>query len=366
MRYRVMMTLVLLLATSLVFAGGGREQNDEQDDQQTEQSSGADEQIEDSGDSEVDSRPGTVIGGSDPSRNIATVNGVSILREDYESAVEQTRMRFAQQGQQVSEAEMEAFRTEILDQLIAEELLYQEALRQDIEAPSDAIEAQYQQMRSQFPTDEQWQQALQTNNTTEEELRVQVERNALIQQLIEQAVGETTPVTDEEVQAFYDENPQFFAQDEQVAARHILISTEELEGDEAIEEARGRAEAVRQELLEGADFAELARERSEGPSGPRGGELGTFGRGQMVAPFEEAAFSLEEGEISEVVQTQFGFHVIQVTEKIESGNVPVEQVTPNIRQYLGQQRQADALGHYVDELREEAEIEVTEPNRSGS
>jgi peptidyl-prolyl cis-trans isomerase C len=113
-------------------------------------------------------------------------------------------------------------------------------------------------------------------------------------------------------------------------------------------------------LLDGADFATLAQERSEGPSGPRGGDLGTFSRGQMVAPFEEAAFALDVGEISDIVETQFGFHVIQVTDKIDAALVPVDQVSANIEQYLAQQKQADALSAYVDELRSEAVVELNE------
>ncbi len=349
MRNRVFLTFVLVLIAALASAGGGQEeQTDETESTATESTTT----------SENTTAEGTRIGSADPERAIATVNGVGILREDYEAAVAQTRQRFAAQGQQIPESELEAFRTEILDQLVAEELLYQEALNQNLEPGEQAVESQFQQMRSQFGTDEEWQQALTQNQTSEEELRTQIERNALIQQLIATAVTDLEPVNEADIQAFYDENRELFDQGSQIAARHILISTEELETDEEIADARSRAEAIRDELRAGADFATLAQERSEGPSGPRGGELGTFGRGQMVAPFEQAAFALEVGEISDVVQTQFGFHVIEVTEKLESAVVPLEQVSQNIGQYLGQQRQAEALAAYVDELREDAEIVV--------
>jgi len=351
MRNRMFMTLVFLLAAALLFAGGGQESEQEDIDQTSDEdtSSPADP---------ADEAEGTPIGIGGADDAIATVNGIAIPRDNYETAVQQTRQRFAMQGQQIPESEMESFRTDILDQLISEELLYQEALRQDLTAGAQAVESQFQQMRGQFETDEAWQQALSTNDTTEEELRFQIERNNLIQQLIQTAVSDTTPVTEQEIQEFYDENPQFFEQGEQVAARHILISTEELETDEELADARERAETVRRELLDGADFATLAQERSEGPSGPRGGDLGTFGRGQMVGPFEEAAFSLEVGEISEIVETQFGFHVLQVTERLDSSVVPLDQVSQNISQYLGQQRQADALDAYVQGLREDAEVIV--------
>jgi peptidyl-prolyl cis-trans isomerase C len=360
MRNRVILLLSLLLISTLVFAGGNQEETDTGEQPAAEAADT--ENRESAGDAaaDADDAEGTPIASGDPERAIATVNGVDILREDYENAVAQTRQRFQSQGQAVAEADMEQFRSEILDQLIAEELLYQEALKQGLEADEESVDSQIEQMRGRFENDEQWQQALDRNNVTEQELRTQIRRNSLIQQMIAEAVEETTEITDAEVQEFYDENPQYFEQGEQVAARHILISTEGMETDEAVEEARSRAQDVRQELEDGADFAELAKEKSEGPSASRGGDLGTFGRGQMVGPFEEVAFALEEGEISDVVKTRFGFHVIQVTEKIESGVAPVDQVSQNIRQYLSQQKQAEALNAYVDELREDAEIVVNQ------
>ncbi|MFW5684544.1 MAG: SurA N-terminal domain-containing protein, partial [Spirochaetota bacterium] len=282
MQYRSFFILTFLLIAGFAFAGGGQEEEpteptqpeavETQDEQAADESEGApaDES------SDPDETEGTPIRTGDPERAIATVNGVDILREDYEQAVSQTRQHFQMQGQEIPEAQMESFRTEILDQLIAEELLYQEALRQDLEIDTEAVDTQYDQMRSQFETDEEWQQALNEKSVTESELRTEIERNDLIQKVITNAVEGSTEVTDAEIQTFYDENPQYFQQGEQVAARHILISTEELETDEEIEEARARAEAAREELLDGADFAALAQERSDCPSASRGGELGTF------------------------------------------------------------------------------------------
>lgn len=331
MHNRVFFALILVLAAGVAFAGGGQES--ESAEQAAQQPLSDD--------------------------LVATVNGVEISKEDYEEAVTQTQDRFAQQGQPVAEEELETFRADILDQLIAEELLYQEAQDQGLALEDGEVDSQIEQMRARFDNDEGWQQALETNGVTEEELRLQIERNGLIQQLIATAVPEPGEVTEEEVQTFYDENPQFFEQGEQIAARHILIDTRELASEADLEDARQRAEDVRQELLDGADFATLAQERSEGPSATRGGDLGTFGRGQMVPAFEEAAFALEEGEISEVVESQFGFHVIQVTEKMDSGLVPVDQVSQSIRQYLAQEKQAQALDDYIEQLRGEADVRVS-------
>ncbi|MFW5742874.1 MAG: peptidylprolyl isomerase [Spirochaetota bacterium] len=330
MHNRVFFVLLLVLAAGLAFAGGGQEAD-----------------------------PATQPAEQPLSDDlVATVNGAEISREDYEQAVAQTRDRYAQQGQQVAEGDLESFRADILEQLIAEELLFQQAQDEGLSVEDDEVDSQIDQMRAQFEGDEGWQQALETNKVTEEELREQIERNGLIQQLIADAVPEPDEVTDEEIESFYEENPEFFEQGEQITARHILIDTQELESDADLEDARRRAEDVRQELLDGADFATLAEERSEGPSAPQGGDLGTFGRGQMVPAFEEAAFELEEGEISEVVETEFGFHVIQVTEKADTGRAPLDQVSQSIRQYLGQEKQAQVLDDYVEKLREDADVRV--------
>ena len=213
-------------------------------------------------------------------------------------------------------------------------------------------------MRAQFATDAAWQTALLENDTDEDELRLQIDRNIVIQQVIAGALAEVEPVRMAERQAFYDENPSFFQTGEQVAARHILISTEGLTTDEEKAEALGRAEAIRAELLEGKEFAAVAREKSEGPSGPAGGDLGTFGRGQMVAPGEDAAFSLEPGAISEIIETQFGYHIIQVTEKIDGEIAPLEDVAISIDQDLTQEKQALVLETYVEKLRAAASIVV--------
>ena len=349
MRNRIYLVLALLLVVTVFACAGGRPE--QTDDQVAEEAVSADS-------AQAGEPAGTPIGTSDPQRVIATVNGVGILRADFETAVAQTLQSFQMQGQFVGDDELEVFRSDVLDQLIAEELLYQAALRQSLTVSEQSVASQFQQIRAQFDTAERWQEALEANDTSESELREQIRRNDLIQQLMMTALADTAEVTEAEVRRFYDENPQFFDQGEQIAARHIIVSTQGMTSDEEIAAARGRMEDIRRQIVEGGDFAELAREYSEDGSAAQGGDLGSFGRGMMVPEFEAVAFALEPGEISEVVRTQFGFHVVEVTEKLDSGLIPIDQVSGSIRQYLGQQRQADAIEDYVDQLRDEATIVI--------
>ena len=356
MRQRVLVLIALMVIPALSFAGGNKE--DDSADQTDTTSTTV--ETDESAQSGSQAASGTILDTTDPEKYVAVVNGVGILRSDYELAVQRTQEAYLFQGTPIPDSEMSLLREELLNQLVAEELLSQDALSQGIEADAQASELQYQQMRGQFATDVDWQQALLANDTDEDELRFQIERNIMIQEVITGAIAEVAPVSQAEMQSFYDENPSFFQSGEQVAARHILISTEGLATEEEKAEALGRAEAIRAELMEGAEFAAIARDKSEGPSGPRGGDLGTFGRGQMVAPFEEVAFTLEPGAISGVVETQFGYHIIQVTEKIVAEIAPLEDVAISIEQYLVQEKQGLALEAYVASLREIASVVVNE------
>jgi peptidyl-prolyl cis-trans isomerase C len=304
----------------------------------------------------VEPSSGTLLDTSDPEKYIAVVNGVGILRSEFELRLEQTVQAYMMQGTPVPPADMVVLEEGLLDQLVATELLYQEALLRGLEPDTQAAELQFQQTRAQFPTEEAWDQALALNSVTEEELREQLLRGNIIQQIVEVALAAIEPVTQEEIQTFYDENPAYFETAEQVTASHILISTDSLTTDEEKADALARTQAIREELIEGADFATMAQEKSEGPSGPRGGDLGTFGRGQMVGPFEEAAFALEPGVISEIVETQFGYHIILVTDKQQADLAPIEDVSPSIEQFLSSQKQDVALSTYVDDLRDSAEV----------
>jgi len=146
--------------------------------------------------------------------------------------------------------------------------------------------------------------------------------------------GDKTEIDDAEVESFYKQNISRYTVPEKRKARHILIKTGEGDSPEALSKKRKQAEKILELAKSGEDFAELAKQYSEGPTGPKGGDLGTFSRGQMVKPFEDAAFSLKEGEISDIVKTQFGYHIIKV-EKIEPGRVkPLEEVRDTITQEL--------------------------------
>lgn len=361
----VAMALALGLAVTVAAtAGGNREesqedqesQEQEQQQDQTDQSGG--EQGLPSGNAQPaqpDSEPAVDPDGEP----VAVVNGTALSNERFNDAVarNELQMRRQSQGAPISDTQLNDMKANILEGMINEELLYQVAQEQDISASESEVEEQIQQYKGQYG-EEGFASALANAGMNEDQLRSEISRSLTIQKLLEEEVTSGIDVTDEEVREFYEENTQMFEESQSVKASHILIDTREAETEEAKEEARARAEELLEELEDGADFAELAREHSEGPSAQNGGSLPQFSRGEMVPSFEEAAFALEAGEISDVVETRFGFHIIKVEEKSTGGTTPYEEVKPQIAQYLEQQRQQEAVQAYLDELKEAPENEI--------
>jgi parvulin-like peptidyl-prolyl isomerase len=164
--------------------------------------------------------------------------------------------------------------------------------------------------------------------------------------VVRKYVDEKSGVTDDVMRQHYDAHQASYMTEEQITASHILVKTE------------AEARDVLNELKQGKDFAEIAKAKSTGPSAPNGGSLGTFSRGRMVPEFEEAAFALKVGELSEPVQTQFGYHVITVTERMEAHVKPFDEVKEDIRETL--------VSEYVDtllnDLRSKATVEIKNPD----
>ena len=195
--------------------------------------------------------------------------------------------------------------------------------------------------------DEAFDQALEQSNLTEAEVRAQLREDVLpLQEVQERVAGDAEP-SQEEVQAFYDENKTQFTTPAQRCTRHILFNKDQEQ----------QAEEVKGQLQDGGDFGELAREFSQDPgSAEQGGDLGCLGRGETVPRFEEAAFGAEEGEIVGPVKTDFGYHIIEVTEIREEQTEPLSAVESQIRQQLAAEQQSEAFTAWVDKQKKERDV----------
>ena len=245
----------------------------------------------------------------------------------------------------------------MLENLIARELLYQESQKKGIKVDQKEIEAQLTALKGRFPSEVEFKKALSTMNLTEAGLRFQFERDLAIRKLLDDQIGGKSTVSEKESRAYYDSNLESFKKPEQVRASHILIKVDPGADEAKKAEARTKIESLQAKLKNGEDFGAVAKEYSEGPSGPKGGDLGFFGRGQMVKPFEETAFSMKPGQVSGMVETRFGYHLIMVTERTPESTLSYEEAKDRLEQYLKQQKVQEEIAAYVETLKGKAKIE---------
>ncbi len=251
------------------------------------------------------------------------------------------------------EAALPQIRSRILDELIMQQVMLAEVVRQGASLSETEFQEIKTELAAELPPGMSLDAYLAETGTTESELREQM----TIRKMVMAKANAVEKPTDEEIQAFYDENKEGFAQGETVTASHILVKVEPDEVGEAKEGKRARIEELRQQLLDGADFAEVAKANSDCPSASAGGDLGAFGRGQMVPEFEDAAFTQPVGSVGEVVETQFGFHLIKVAAHEEAQTMALDKVKPRISDSLYAQKQQEAVMDYLESLREQAEVQ---------
>lgn len=290
-------------------------------------------------------------------QEVARVNGEIISKADLEMAVEDLVARVG--GQPIPDDQRDRVVRNVLDQLITYRLLLQEAIARKITVPEAEIDASIAEMRSGYPSEEAFNKALELRKITPATLRSDTREGIQIDTVIMNELSAKAGVTPEEVTEFYEKNPAAFRQGERVRASHILIRIPENADSTARDLARGRATEVLKEMKAGADFAALAKQYSEDPgSAPGGGDLGYFERGQMVGPFEEAAFSLAPTQTSDLVESTFGYHIILVADKREPRTMSLADARPQIQKYLEGRRHEEQTEAFVISLKAKGNVEI--------
>lgn len=285
---------------------------------------------------------------------IARVNGEVIDKAEFENAVRSLEGRA---GGQVPADQRDRVYRGVLDQLIAYRLLVQETKTRRMDLFETDVDARVAQIKKQFPSDEAFKQTLAQQKMTEAQLREDAKTDMLVTKMLEFEVK--VSVQPQEVTAFYQQNPEKFKQGERVRASHILIRLPEKADQKTTEDARAKATDVLKQVKGGQDFAALAKQHSQDPgSATNGGDLGYFQQGQMVGAFERAAFGMKPGEVSDLVETPFGFHVIKVADKQPARTVPIDEVRPQIEQFLQNQQREQKTQVFVESLKTKGKVEV--------
>ncbi len=286
-------------------------------------------------------------------RVIVTVNGDPVYASDVSLMMRDIQAR--QRGQKIPEQQLVEMGT---GRVIERKLLAQEATKRGIKPNDQRIEANLAQIVKQAGGREALDGFLATGGTDYAALKQIVTESDLAQSLIETQIQPTINVTEDDITKFYNDNPDMFKTDEQVRARHILFKVPQDADEATAKAARDKAVEARKRALAGEDFAKLAQELSEGPSASKGGDLGFFTHDQMVPAFADAAFALQPGQISDVVRTRFGFHVIKVEDRKPAGTRTLDEVHDRLKAVIAQGKVGDAVEKLLDELRKSASIKA--------
>jgi peptidyl-prolyl cis-trans isomerase C len=289
----------------------------------------------------------------------AKVNGVPITTVDLDrSFLAQVQVPYASVQEDPRAKDV---RRQVLDNLIDRELLLQQAKSQKMTVTPQQLDAQMQQLKQRFPTPEAFDQALKAQNFTIESVQKDVEGQMLRQQLVKKEVLDKVTVSARDVQNFYDKNKAKYVEEEQVRARHILVRVPQDTNPADDAKLKGKAEGALKRVKKGEDFAALAQELSDDGSKEKGGDLGFFPRGRMVEGFEEAAFALQPGQVSDVVRSQFGYHVIKVEERKPGRALGFDEAKEQVEQDLTREETFERYQQYVAALRTKAKVEVLLP-----
>ncbi|HQL51961.1 MAG TPA: peptidylprolyl isomerase [Kiritimatiellia bacterium] len=287
------------------------------------------------------------------------VNGQVIPQDAIQFELERLVRFYAEHGmsQEQIKAQLPALVQKATEQAIGTKLLMDEAAKLDLPVSDAELDEQVAKIVEQVGGEAAFRQALQQQNTSEDAFREQLRRGRRVDKLIEKAVAGEPDPTEAEIEAYFNGHQDEFAKGERVLAQHILISPD---GDTQTskDEAKAKIGTIRERVLEGKSFADEAAAHSMCPSGKEGGSLGWFSRGMMVPEFDAAAFSMKVGDVSDIIETQFGYHIIFKTDHEQAGEVDFAQVHDKIRDLLRHARRGERVTAYVNELREKAQIEV--------
>jgi peptidyl-prolyl cis-trans isomerase C len=306
---------------------------------------------------------------------LVTVNGLAITQSQVDAKIKPQLDQMAARGSQVPpqyiEQMKERMKKEVVDKMVIERLLDEKVKEANIDITDEDATKQLQEIASQQQPPismEDLKALIEARGQTFDEVKGYIRKGLGYQKVIEAQFGDNIKVTDEDANKFYTENQKQYENPEQIKASHILIKVDStdpnVDPNVAKAAAKAKADDLLKQIREGADFATLAQSNSACPSAKNGGDLGFFSRGQMVGPFEETAFGLKTGQVSEVVETKFGYHIIKATDHKDANTVPFEQAKADITKQLGETKKGEIANKYVESLKAGANVVyAAEPNK---
>ncbi|MEE2962512.1 MAG: peptidylprolyl isomerase [Myxococcota bacterium] len=293
----------------------------------------------------------------DPKDIAAKVNGEVILKADYEKLLERNLARYRGQGQGLPPGIDVRIKESVLRRMVDDKVIEQKAVALKVAISDEELDEKFDAHKKRFRTKQAFQDYLQRSNNTEENMKADLRRTLLRDLVVEKMAG-AAEVTPEEVKKYYEDNKSRFVQREQVRAARILFRVDPKGSSDKKKKLLDKAKTTQAKASKkDADFAVLAKELSNGPEASRGGELGWLSKGRMPPKFDEVAFSLKPGTVSDVVETRLGFEVIKVFEKQEEKQRSYEEVEANIKNSLTARNKNKRRRDVLRDLKTKAQVE---------
>ena len=293
----------------------------------------------------------------------ATVNGQEITGEAVQFELDRLVRFYMSHGMTMDEVKKNLPKLEekALEQAIGAKLLLDRAMQLDLPVSALEVDAEVSKVITQVGGPDNYKKALEAQGITEESFRRELEKGARVNKLVEQACTGVSDPSEDDVAAFYEAHKAEYVEPEQVLCQHILVKCEDGDLPEVKSAALEKIRAIRERIVEGgANFAEEAKKNSDCPSGQEGGSLGWFGRGMMVPEFDKCAFEMKKGEVSGIVTTQFGYHIIYKADQKGGGEQTLVDVHDQIKDLLRHEARGRAMDAFVADLRAQAKVEYRE------
>ncbi len=290
---------------------------------------------------------------------VAIVNDEIITHSELEEYLAPHLLNFDKGfPERVVQEKIARLRKELVEELIKEKLLLSEAKKEGVVVRDGEIDSRLEELKAKLGTDEKFQLQLSKENLTEEGLKKRMRERMLVRKLIDFRIGgKIGMLSEEEGREFFEGNKDKFVEPERVEMRQIMV---EVKGEGKWLEAKKKIEDIYAHLLKGEDFSTLAKKYSDGPFRDRGGNLGFINRMGLLPEFEKAISTLQVGEISEIIRTETGFHVIKLESRKDARQREFSEVRTEIENYLYRLKVEEALSKWIEELKEKAYIQIIE------
>ncbi len=289
----------------------------------------------------------------------AMVNDQPIYEDQLRPELEKNLSALMKRGMRKDDGSIaRRLRANILEKAIGDVLINQECKKWDVENLDEKVEQRIGELEQKYGVGPGMDRYLKIRRITMDDLRESLKGRVRMDEYLKSQGVLEPEIPESKIREMYDSDPGSFARKESVRVSHILIGADANAPSEVKEQAKQKAEGIRQEVVSGKDFAELAKAHSTCRSAASGGDLGPIKKGFMPPEFDAVAYTLEEGAVSDVVETKFGFHIIKVVEKSPAGVVPYEQMRGFLEKYLQGEEAKVKLNSHILELRKKSKIEI--------